>query len=97
VEGLTLNVSRAGMLVKFPGCDLNALLPRVGAQARITIDLPPSANYPPRSLECTGRVVRQAGSAQDAPVLAFEIRRMLVRDREARKGRREGRQDRMVQ
>ncbi len=82
VPGLTLNISRTGMLVKFPQCDLWQLLPQVGSQARITIDLPPSESYPPRTLECTGRVVREADSPNDAPILAFEIRRMLVRDRD---------------
>jgi len=84
VPGVTMNVSRAGMLVKFPGSRLSELLPKIGARVRILIDLPPSANYPPRSLECTGRVVRAAGSESNAPLLAFEIRRMLVRTSQSR-------------
>ncbi len=80
--------------MKFPECEFSRLLPRLGSDARITIDLPPSENYPPRALECTGRVVREAGSPKDAPILAFEISRMLIRDRE---GVEEQEGDRLVQ
>jgi hypothetical protein len=96
VPGLTMNVSRAGMLVKFPDSGISALLPRVGSQAQITIDLPPSAGYPPRSLECTGRVVREVDAPEETPVLAFEIHRMLVRDRDARRDTKTRRRDRLV-
>jgi hypothetical protein len=84
VPGVTMNVSRAGMLVKFPGSCISELLPKIGARVRILIDLPTSANYAPRSLECTGRVVRAAGSDSNVPVLAFEIHRMLVRNSQSR-------------
>ncbi|HSW51000.1 MAG TPA: PilZ domain-containing protein [Bryobacteraceae bacterium] len=82
VSGVTLNVSRAGVLIRFPDSSVSCLLPKVGANARVVIDLPPSANYAPRSLECTGRVVRDMASRDDAPVLAFQIQRMEVRDTE---------------
>ncbi len=97
VPGVTMNVSRAGMLVRFPGCRVSALLPKVGARAKIVIDLPRSAAYPPRSLECTGRVVRAAGSDDAVPAMAFEIHRMLVRNSEARPGPAARRRSRLVQ
>jgi hypothetical protein len=97
VRGLTMNVSRTGMLVRFPDCDYSRLLPEVGSQARIMIDLPTSANYSPRFLECKGRVVREAGSPEDAPVLAFEIHHMMVRELKAGRGRKERTDDRPVQ
>jgi hypothetical protein len=80
--GVTLNISREGMLIKFPEGSLSSLLPKVGAAARVVIDLPRSANYAARSLECTGRVVRDEASGDDAPVLALRIQRMQVRDHE---------------
>lgn len=82
IDGVTLNISRAGVLIKFPDSSVSCLLPKVGASARVVIDLPPSTNYAPRSLECTGRVVRDEASSDDAPVLAFQIQRMEVRDTE---------------
>ena len=80
--GVTLNISRAGMLIKFPEGSLSSLLPKVGAAARVVIDLPRNDDYGPRSLECTGRVVRDEDSGDDAPLLALQIQRMQVRDRE---------------
>ncbi len=82
IEGVTLNISRAGVLIRFPDSAESCLLPKLGADARIVIDLPRNANYAPRSLECTGRVVRDTASGDDAPVLAFQIQRMEVRDTE---------------
>jgi hypothetical protein len=81
LDGVTMNISRAGVLIRFPKSDIVCSLPKVGANARVVIDLPPSSNYAPRSLECTGRVVRDAESSDDAPVLALHIERMQVRDR----------------
>ena len=82
VGGVTMNISRAGMLIKFPESGTSCLLPKMGADARVVIDLPPSANYAPRTLECTGRVVRDVASSDDAPVLALQIQHMHVRDSE---------------
>ncbi len=81
ITGITADISRSGMLVQLPGMVSDDFLPKVGETARIVIDLPPSANYAPRSLECTARVVRVAGSDKDKPALAFEIQRMQIRDR----------------
>ena len=81
ITGITADISRSGMLVQLPGTATDDFLPKVGETARIIIDLPPSANYAPRSLECTARVVRVAGSDKDKPALAFEIQRMQIRDR----------------
>jgi len=88
VSGLTVNISRTGMLVSFPGSDIAALLPKLSAKTRIAIDLPPSTRYPRRCLECTGRVVREVDSPDGRPGLAFEIHRMQVRDRETKRPRR---------
>ena len=81
ITGIAIDISRSGLLVQIPGVAVNNLLPKVGETARIVIDLPPSANYEPRSLECTARVVRVASQDQDNPALAFEIHRMKIQDR----------------
>jgi hypothetical protein len=81
MTGVTADISRSGMLVRLPGMTAEDFLPKVGETARIVIDLPPSANYAPRSLECTARVVRVADSSGDEPAMAFEIQRMKIRNR----------------
>jgi hypothetical protein len=80
LDGITMNISRAGVLVRFPGVAISSRLPKVGSDARVVIDLPPSANYPPRVLECTGRVVRDLTAQDSSAALAFEIRTMEISD-----------------
>ena len=84
LTGVTTNVSRSGMLVRFPDFTPLGELPGIGEQARVVIDLPPSAKYAPRTLECFVRVVRAEESAGDPPALAFEVQRMQIRDRDKR-------------
>ena len=81
LTGVTTNLSRSGMLVRFPDSAMLGELPKIGEQARVVIDLPPSAKFAPRTLECFARVVRAEGSG-DAPTLAFEVQRMHIRDRD---------------
>ena len=81
MTGIAIDISRSGLLVQIPGVAVTNLLPKVGETARIVIDLPPSANYEPRSLECTARVVRVAGQDQGNPSLAFEIHSMKIQSR----------------
>lgn len=78
----TTNVSRSGMLVRFPAPAFSPALPKVGEFARILIDLPSNGNFTPRSLECAGRVVRTVGDKSDDLELAFEILSMKVRARQ---------------
>jgi len=84
LTGTTANVSRSGILVRFPELTTPGELPQVGEQARVVIDLPPSANYAPRTLDCTARVVRSEESGGSAPALAFEVHRMQIRERDER-------------
>lgn len=79
VAGITTNVSRSGMLVRFRASELAPDLPKVGEFARVYIDLPSSGSFSPRSLECSGRVVRVAGDQSDDPELAIEILTMKIR------------------
>lgn len=79
-EGVTRNISRSGVLIQFPEMELARVLPRVGEEARVVIDLPPSSQYPPRVLECFARVVRAGGSSKDDRALALEVIRMQIRD-----------------
>jgi hypothetical protein len=81
LPGVTTNLSRSGMLVRFPDFNMLGELPKIGEQARVVIDLPPSDRFAPRTLECFVRVVRAEGSAGEAPALAFEVQRMQIRER----------------
>lgn len=82
VSGMTSNLSRSGMLIRIPDPDTAGELARVGARARVVIDLPASANYAPRSLECLARVVRADVSGDESPSLALEVHRMQIRERD---------------
>jgi len=90
VPAVTSNVSRSGMLVQFGELNVPGFLPKVGDFARILIDLPADAGFPPRALECSARVVRTDGSETGRPVAAFEIHGMRIRERR-QGGRRKGR------
>jgi hypothetical protein len=86
ITGVTANVSRSGMLVKFPDKNSAGPLPKVGEPARIVLDLPENANYAPRALECVASVVRAADSGEDSPTLAFAIHKMKIRPRKKQSG-----------
>lgn len=78
--GVTSNISRSGMLVRFPAAEFVGDLPKIGEQARIEIELPPSKHYAPRILECQARVVRAGDPSTEEPALAFEVLRMDIRE-----------------
>jgi hypothetical protein len=89
VVGLTTNVSRSGMLVKLPRAAFPAGMPKVGEFARVCIDLPSSGGFPPRSLECSARVVRIEPGETDQQEVAFEVLNMkMVTSRSSRASRR---------
>ena len=77
----TSNMSRSGILIRFPKPAFSLALPKIGEFARILIDLPANSKFTPRSLECSGRVVRSAGENSDDPELAFELLSMKIRAR----------------
>ena len=87
LSGLTTNMSRSGILVRFPEAPADGVLPSVGEQASLEVDLPPSDKYAPRSLECVGRVVRIESEGEKTSSLALEVERMHIRDRPPRKAR----------
>jgi hypothetical protein len=97
VGAFTTNVSRSGMLVRFPIPALSPALPKIGEFARILIDLPSSGNFTPRSLECAGRVVRAAGEKSDDSELGFEILSMKVRARQRSRAPRKRQSEDLVQ
>jgi hypothetical protein len=73
VTGVTLNMSRSGLLLALAEAESPRHLPRVGQAARIVLELPHAASGQ-RCIECLGRVVR-IGKEADSLQLAFKFRR----------------------
>ena len=67
----TVNISRAGVLLKLEGSGPWSDLPRVGATVRLDIELPTQ-----RFLRCHGRVVRIQSVEGQPPRVALAVRRM---------------------
>ena len=74
LSGVTLNMSRVGLLFS-PEQDLEGrLLPQVGHAARVVLRLPGSGQDSARCVECLGRVVRLE-EEEDSRRIALEFRR----------------------
>ena len=73
LSGVTLNMSRCGLLLALEETGSPTRLPQVGQAARILLELPPAASDR-RCVECLGRVVR-IGQGADSLRVAFEYRR----------------------
>ncbi len=71
LSGVTLNMSRSGVLLTLEQTDPPSRLPVVGQVARIVLELPRST-HERRCVECRGRVVRVD---KDSTSVAFEFRR----------------------
>ena len=74
LSGVTLNMSRTGLLASFLDTGATPSVPRVGHVARIIVELPLSSAAERRCVECVGHVVR-AGQGSDPGRFAFEFRR----------------------
>jgi|GEM_PF-2066356 hypothetical protein len=74
LSGVTVNMSRLGMLAIFGEVDESDPPPPVGTPVRITVELPGPAGKPPRILECLGRVARIGETAYPRQV-AFILQR----------------------
>ena len=58
VAGVTLNMSRSGLLAVFGEAGSADVNPSVGAPVRIRVELPGPHGKPSRCVECLGRVAR---------------------------------------
>ncbi|MGQ9634046.1 MAG: PilZ domain-containing protein [Bryobacteraceae bacterium] len=74
LAGVTVNMSRSGMLANFGEVEEADPPPPIGTPVRITVELPGPAGKPPRILECLGRVARIAETAYPRQV-AFILQR----------------------
>ena len=74
LTGVTMNMSRTGLLAVFGEVGWPDASPSVGTPVRITVELPGSGGKSARNIECLGRVVRI--SEQSAPrQVAFTLQR----------------------
>ena len=78
LSGVTLNMSRSGLLVSLDEAGSPQPMPVVGQSARITLQLPRSPGPQRRCIECVGHVVR-LGQGAEAHSVAFELRRYEFR------------------
>jgi len=78
MAGVTLNVSRTGLIASFAGIRPPAFTPRVGQPARILLELPQAVATETRCVECRGRIVR-IGQCEDSQNVAFEFGRVNFR------------------
>jgi hypothetical protein len=79
LPGVTLNMSRSGLLATFEEREFLQFLPELGGTVRVIVELPGSTSLPRRCLECMGHVVRvEQGPASRQ--IAFEIERLEFRD-----------------
>jgi hypothetical protein len=79
LSGVTLNMSRCGLLATFEEAAPLEPMPAIGQPARIILELPQSRSVPRRCLECLARVVRVAQEPASRQV-AFDLRRFQFRD-----------------
>lgn len=80
LAGVTTDISRSGVRVTFDDSDVSGLLKNKAQAIRIVIELPRSPNFPSRCLECMGNVARIVEAGTDRPSVAFEIKRIRVKD-----------------
>jgi len=81
--GVTENFSRSGILVRFSSVEAVELCSNRVSPVKIVVELPQSPSFPGRCLECMGYVVRIAEADTPAPLVAFEIGRIQVKDTSA--------------
>jgi len=82
LEGVTEDISRTGILVRFENASIKELVANPREAFRVLIELPRSPNFANRCLECMCGVARVADASKEHPAVAFEIRRIQVRDLE---------------
>ena len=80
LAGVTENFSRSGILVRFASAQAVEFFANRAAPVKIVVELPQSPSFPGRCLECMGNVARIAEAGTDAPLVAFEIGRIQVKD-----------------
>ena len=74
LTGVTLNMSRSGMLAVFGEAGSSGEGPSVGTPVRIAVELPGTSGKAARYIECLGRVARVSDSSVPRQV-AFALQR----------------------
>ncbi len=74
LSGVTLNMSRSGLLAVFGEAGSSDAGPSVGTPVRIAVELPGSSGKSTRYIECLGRVAR-VGDQSASRQVAFALQR----------------------
>ena len=77
--GLTENISRSGILVRWSSSDPGVKLPRPGQLLTAEIELPANHAFGRKCLHCQVTVVRVSPSGQGTARVAFQIGQMRFR------------------
>lgn len=80
LTGTTCEMSRTGVLARFSEPGASEAWPQVGETAVLEIDLPSSPNISPRLLRCIVTVVRVLEVEPNQLSVAFELRRVGVKE-----------------
>lgn len=79
---MTSDISRSGILVAFEKSGSREMWLGVGDLVRIVLVLPRSRHLSPRCLDCVAVAVRVADNDEEPRQVAFEFRRVKVRNRD---------------
>lgn len=82
LSGVTVNMSRSGLLAIFGDVAESDPPPAIGTPVRIILELPSPPGRPPRVLECLGRVAR-IGETESPRQVAFIVQRYHFQSQDA--------------
>ncbi len=77
-QGVTVNLSRSGALVKLATGVKDLRKANIGQKARLWIYLPHHPNYTPRALECSASIVRIEREGGAGPAVACRLEMMRI-------------------
>ena len=83
-EGVTRDISRSGMAVRFGGSASNG--PAIGTTVQIRVSLSKGPDFPQRCLHCMAQVARVEHAENDQHMVAFQVGRMQFGKRELGEG-----------
>ncbi len=78
--GVTENISRSGLLMRWSAEQAGSRMPRVGDLITMELELPAHHDFPSKCIHCQGTVVRVSVSENEAPRVALNVNYMKFRD-----------------
>jgi len=78
--GVTENISRNGVLLRWSGKPGRAVPPHLGEALALDIELPANHDFGRKCIHCQGTVVRVSTTVDEAPRVALSVSYMKFRD-----------------